>query len=462
MNEIKHKEVPGMFEGGMYGLLARLSLPILAGMVVQLLYNIVDTAFISLIDKSDPSYIGGTGMVFPLIFFAISLASGIMTGVGSVVARAIGEKNHGALNKAADSALAMGFGLGAIILVVGYFTAEPLVKMLGADGDYYTHGLAYLRYMLPFAALMVALHAVAGIFQGEGKMNRIMVAMMIGTVCNIILDPVFIFVLDLGVRGAALASVAGQSIAFMYVLSALGAEDNAVRVEWKLSHVSFKLMGDIATVGFPMALSQMAMALSMVFFNRIIIDIDKQAMAAFALVGRFDQAVLMPIFALSSAMITVVGQNAGRGSFGRVRLAWKSGVILGGGVVFLLALTHIVIAPWLYRSFSDVPAVIDYCVRQTRILEFSFLFAVIGIIGRSVFQAIGHPFPALILTVVRTLAIGVPLAALFAYTFDMDINGVYFGLLTGNVLTACVGLLWISSALRRLEKGELEVVSTKA
>jgi len=138
-------------------------------------------------------------------------------------------------------------------------------------------------------------------------------------------------------------------------------------------------------------------------------------MTAFTLVGRFDQGVLMPIFALSSAMITTVGQNAGRGNFQRIRVAWKSGLLLSGGVVRILAFVHILAAPYLYHYFSEVPEVVSYCVTQTRILELSFLFAVIGIIGRSVFQAIGYPLPA-ILTIIRTLAIGFPLAYLFTFT----------------------------------------------
>lgn len=462
MNEKQLKEIPGMFDGNIYRLLTRLSLPILTGMVVQLLYNITDTFFISLIDKNDPSYIGGTGMVFPLLFFAISLASGIMTGVGSVVARAIGEKNHVSLNKAADSAFALGMFLSLLILGTGLLFAKPLVSMLGAQGAYFERGLVYFKYMVPFAALMVALHAVAGIFQGEGKMKRIMTAMMIGTVVNVILDPIFIFVLKWEVRGAALASVAGQLIAFIYVLVSIGAKDNIVQIKWSVKDISFKLMGEIIVIGFPMALGQMAMAISMVLFNHILIKIDQQAMAAFTLVGRFDQGVLMPIFALSSAMITVVGQNAGRGNFQRIREAWKGGIIMSGVVVCVLALIHIVAAPYLYRSFSEVQSVVDYCVRQTRILEFSFIFAVVGIIGRSVFQAIGYPMPALILTIIRTLAIGFPLAYLFTFTFDMKVNGVYYGMLIGNMCTAVLGLLWISSALSRLEKGTLKVVATSA
>lgn len=454
-----NKDIPGMFEGNMYRLLIRLSLPILTGMGVQILYTVADTFFISLIDKADPSYIGGTGLVFPILFFAMSIASGIMTGVGSVVARSIGEKNERSLNRAAESSLAMGLVLSVIIMAVMYLFSEPLVKMLGATDDYYRHGLTYLRYLIPFMGIMIVIHAIGGIFQGEGKMHYIMIAMLIGTVCNLILDPVFILIFHWGIKGAALASVIGQFAGFVYAISVLGSKKNTVRIEWKMKNIDVKLIRDIAVIGFPMALGQMAMAVAIMMFNRILLSVDKNAMTAFTLVGRFDQAVLMPVFALSSAMITVVGQNVGRGNIQRIRIAWKSGVVLAGAVVLILATLHILLAPIVYRFFTDVPSVLQYCITQTRILEYSFLFAVFGIIGRSVFQAIGYPIPALILTIIRTLAVSFPLAYMFVFAFNMNASGVYWGMLIGNASTAIIGLIWIASVIKRLEKGTLRAVA---
>jgi putative MATE family efflux protein len=459
MNENVNKDIPGMFEGNMYRLLVRLSLPILTGMGVQILYTVADTFFISLIDKSDPSYIGGTGLVFPILFFAMSIASGMMTGVSSVVARAIGEKNEKSLNRAAESSLAMGVVLSVIIMTAVFMGAEPLVRMLGATGDYYRHGLTYLLYLVPFMGLMVVIHSIGGIFQGEGRMKYIMIAMVIGTICNLILDPVFILIFRWGVKGAAIASVIGQFASFMYALSILGSKKNTVRIAWKVKNIDFKLIRDIAVIGFPMALGQMAMALAIMMFNRILLSVDKNAMAAFTLVGRFDQGVLMPVFALSSAMITVVGQNVGRGNIQRVRIAWKSGLVLAGGIVLVLATLHILLAPVVYRFFTDVPSVLQYCITQTRVLEYSFIFAVFGIIGRSVFQAIGYPIPALILTIVRTLAVSFPLAYMFVFAFNMQASGVYFGMLIGNASTAIVGLLWITSVVKHLENGTLRAVA---
>jgi Na+-driven multidrug efflux pump len=124
-----------------------------------------------------------------------------------------------------------------------------------------------------------------------------------------------------------------------------------------------------------------------------------------------------------------------------------------------LASIHILIAPFLYRFFSDVPTVIYYCVLQTRVLELSFICAVFGIIGRAVFQAIGYPLPALALTIIRTLAIGFPFAYFFTFTLNMHANGVYYGMLVGNIATAIVGLLWISFVIKRLENGTLKAVA---
>lgn len=454
-----NKDIPGMFEGNMYKLLVRLSLPILTGMGVQILYTVADTFFIGLIDKNDPSYIGGTGLVFPILFLAMSIAAGIMTGVSSVVARAIGEKNEKSLNRAAESSLAMGGVLAVIIMAAMYFYAQPLVKALGATGDFYRHGLTYLVYLIPFIGLMIVIHAIGGIFQGEGRMQYIMIAMVIGTIVNLILDPVFILLFHWGIKGAAIASVIGQAAGFVYALIMLGSKKNSVRIEWKVENIDLKLIRDIMIIGFPMALGQMAMALAIMLFNRILLSVDKNAMAAFTLVGRFDQAVLMPVFALSSSMITVVGQNVGRGNIQRIRIAWKSGVVLAGAVVLVLATLHILLAPVVYRFFTDVPSVLQYCIIQTRILEYSFLCAVFGIIGRSVFQAIGYPIPALILTIVRTLAVSFPLAYLFVFAFNMQASGVYWGMLIGNASTAVIGIIWITSVIKRLENGTLRAVA---
>ena len=454
------KTIPGMFDGPVLPLIARLSAPIFAGMLFQILYNITDTIWISRIDLADPSYVGGTGIVFPIIFLAIALSQGIVVGISSLVARGIGEKNLGVLNRAAESGLLLAVIFSAFFIVFGYLFDDLLIDLLGASGDYRVHALEYFRYILPAAVLMFVGGVFNGILQGEGLMKYVMKGMIIGTVGNIVLDPVFIFLLDMKVPGAAIATVIAQGIAVLYVVGVFLRKKTMVPVTWRLRDAHGPTIGRIAAVGLPAALGQTVMSLSFLFLNRIVVSIDPLALTAFSICGRFDQVVFMPIFAVGSALITMIGQNAGRKRYDRVREIWRQAVVVSLLIVLILATMMILLAPVIYPFFSSVDEVIRYAVLQTRIMEYTFLLAVIGILGRSVFQAIGHPLPALMLTLLRLVIIALPAVYVFVYVFDMGIYGVWFGLMTGNATTAVVGLFWIRSALGRLEAGTLRLAKT--
>ena len=143
--DLKNKEIRGMFDGPILPLIIKLSAPIFAGMIFHLLYNITDTMWISRIDLSDPSYVGGTGIVFPIIFLFIAFSNGITVGISSLVARGIGERNTAFLNRASESGLAIAIVLGAIVVISGYIFDESILHMLGAEGDFFIHGLEYFR-----------------------------------------------------------------------------------------------------------------------------------------------------------------------------------------------------------------------------------------------------------------------------------------------------------------------------
>jgi len=443
------KEIPGIFEGPILKTLSKLAFPIFAGMVFQLAYNITDTIWISRIDLGDPSYVGGVGLVFPIIFIAIAIGSGILIGTSSLVARAIGRKDTGILNRTAESSLVIAGVFSLFMFVLGYGLGDRLVGLLGAFGDYRVHALEYLYYITPGAVVMFLLHAFNGILQGEGLMKKVMVAMIIGTVANIILDPVFIFVLKLNVRGAAIATCLAQFLALGYVVSVFLRGQAQVKIEWRVRNIDFAVIKEIAGVGLPQTLSQVLMSLGFLIFNRIVVGIDPLALTAFSLVGRFDQVVLIPIFAISSALLTMMGQNWGRGIHERVKRIWRTGLLSGGVVVASLAAIMVSVAPFIYPFFSGLDEVVRYAVIQTRIMEFSFVLAVAGILARSAFQAMGNPLPALVITALRLLGIAVPAVYLYVFVFDWGIYGVFLGIITGNAVGAIIGLLWVPRSMAK-------------
>jgi putative MATE family efflux protein len=449
-----------MFDGPVLKLLLRLASPIFFGMVFQLLYSVTDTIWISRIDLADPSYVGGTGIIFPFLFMAIALSQGIIVGTSSLVARAIGERNTAVLDRAADGGLAVGTVVAVAMAIPTYLFSAGILRLLGAEGDYLIHGVEYLRFIVPAGVLMFVSSALFGVLQGEGLMRYMMIAMIIGTAANIVLDPIFIFALQLGVRGAAAATSVSQCLAVAFIVSVFARRKTQVPVHWKIANVDWRTIKKILAVGLPQSAGQIFLALSFFLFNRVVVSIDPLALTAFSLCGRLDQAVLMPIFAVGAALITMIGQNAGRGNFQRVREIWWKSLFAAAAVVAVTAAALVLLAPRIYPFFSDLQQVVRYAVLQTRIVEFTFVFAVAGILSRSFFQAIGHPLPALLITTSRLLLLSVPAMLLYVYVLDFGIYGVWLGLITGNVLAAGVSVLWTARTLKLLREGRLKAAGS--
>jgi Na+-driven multidrug efflux pump len=241
-------------------------------------------------------------------------------------------------------------------------------------------------------------------------------------------------------------------MAGVYVVRFFLMKKTSVQVRWKLKNADFGIMRKIAEVGFPQTVGMITMALSFLFFNRIVVSIDPLALTAFSICGRFDQVIIFPVLAISSSLITMTGQNYGRKNYSRVENIWKTGLLLSIGVVVFLAALLFVFAPKIYPFFSDVEQVVWYAVRQTRIVEFFFAFGAVSVIARAVFQAMGRPMPALVITVARLAGIAIPMAYIYVYVFDLGIYGVWFGIITGNVLAAIISILWLGGRMKRMNR----------
>ena len=380
MNE-KRNEIQGIYEGPLRPVILKLAIPIFLGMIVQVAYNVTDTFWVSRIDLSDPSYMGGTAIVFPLIFFFMALGNGLTVGVSSMVARAIGERNTKILSTTAESGLFIGAILSILTLLLVLPYSSQILIRLGARGDYYTHGYEYLKYIIPAGPAVFIIAIFNGILQGEGLMKYVMNSMMIGTVLNIILDPVFIFLLDMNVKGAALATCIAQFIALIYIVMIFVRNKSSIKVEWSIKSIKPKTIKEIIAIGLPQSFALIIMSASFLIFNRIVISIDELALTAFALCGRFEQLMLMPGFAIGAAIVTVVGQNVGRGNYDRIGATMKEAWIMGLISVGVLTGLMVAFAPFIFAPFTNVEKVLWYAVTQYRMLGITYLGALIGITG---------------------------------------------------------------------------------
>ena len=446
-----------IFEGPIRPVLIKLSLPIFLGMMVQVVYNVTDTFWVARIDLTDPSYMGGTAIVFPLIFFFMALGNGLQVGVSSLVARAIGENNSKILSTTAESGILIGFLLSIFSLAITLPFSSQILSGLGAEGNYYIHGLEYFKFIIPAAPIIFFSVIFSGILQGEGLMKYVMNSMIIGTILNIILDPIFIFMLKLDVRGAALATVIAQGVAMIYIITVFVRNKSSIKIDWSISNIKTNTIKDIMAIGLPQSFSLILMSLSFFIFNTIVIGIDELALTAFALCGRFEQIMLMPAFAIGAAIVTIVGQNSGRGNFKRIRKTMNEAWLLGLITVGILTGIMVIFAPWIFKPFTNVEKVLWYAVMQYRILGVSYLAALVGITGRSFFQAIGYPLPALFLTLLRLILIALPVMAVLVYIFNLGMFGVWIGLAVASLISMFVAFFWVGRTINRLESGEITI-----
>ena len=448
--ESEDRKNPSLYEGPVLGQIVRLALPVFLGMISQVLYTITDTIWISRIDMNDPSLVGGVGITFPLFMLVVAFGSGILIGTSSLVARSKGAGDRFVLTRVTESGFAVALSITVPLVVLLYLYDESILTALGARGDYLTNAGEYLRFMIPAGALMLLGNVFNGILMGEGHMKQVMAAVIIATVSNICLDPLFIFRLGMGVRGAGAATILSQLIASVYILSFFTKGRTSVAVRWRPRHVTLSVMRRIVAVGFPQIAGQMSVSAGYLVFNRIVSGLDPQALTAFAICTRFDQVLLIPILSIGTALITMIGQNYGRGNYARIRVIWRAGLILAICTVAFLATTIFFAAPLLYRFFSDVDAVVRYAVSQTRVVEFSFIPVAAAVLARSSFQALDRPVPGLVINVMRSIGIGVPVSLLLVLVFDFGIPGVWLGIAAGNGITAVVSLLWMRKTLYRV------------
>lgn len=428
----------------------RLSLPILGGMAIHTLYSVVDMMFVGWVG---PDAVTALAFNMPLVFMAYGMTMGLATGVTAVVARAIGARDKARADNTAEHALVLGLILGLTVSAVGLLWGSRLLGMLGAVGNINALAWTYFHVIcwgLVFSALSAFFR---GILAGEGDTIRPMMIMGTGMVLNIILDPILIFGLGQGVRGAALATVASQVVVcaiFIYLVFLR----RSTYVTFKLRHFRFRavIMTAIFRIGIPASLSFVFMSLGQAAYNRILSSYSQYAVAAYQIAGRVEMIYLMPVIAIATGVVTLAGMFFGAGEFGRLReiIHYAIGRCLMMGLAAIMLIYPL--APVVMTIFKPSEEILTYGITYLRIVIIVFPLAPIGIISGRVMQAMGKGLPFMVLSFLRVLAVGAPLAAGFTYVLHKPIEWVWFAMISGSAVSMVVGVLWLRSALRRAER----------
>ena len=439
-----------------------LAIPIMLGMGIQTLYNLVDMIFIGRLGGQS---ITGIAFNMPLFFLVLGLTMGLGTGVTASIARFIGQNNKKEADNSAEHAIFMAVVISLFLSSLGLLFGERILSLFGAEGEILSIGWEYLHVMCVGMPFMIFSGFFRSILAGEGDMKLPMMVAGLGTVLNIILDPIFIFDLEnygglgfgLGVAGAAMATVISQVIVFCVFIYMLFVKKHSY-ITFRLKDFSFSsdIIWDIVKVGLPASLSMVVMAIGQGVFNKILIHFSADTVAAYQVAGRLDMLVFLPIFSIAASLTTLVGMFFGAKEYDILRFTIKYGIISAFCITVLSSVLIYLFADLAVGFFTDDELIISIAVTFLKLFAFVYPLISVGITTGRVLQGLGKGLPVLVITIVRVLGVSAPLAFLFIFYMGKPVEWVWYSMMISTIVAFTIAVIWLLSTIRKLPTVELD------
>lgn len=420
-----------------------IGIPIFVSQLILNIYNIVDTMWVARIDRLNPVYVSAVGTLTALFVYANGIVLGCQVGVTIFLSRALGGKREELYDKVFPSALVLTFSGAALILGVLYGFAEPLVNFFNQGRtDLYELSLRYYLAFVPSIALAVFAAGFSALFVARGHTKIIMFATLFATLLNFILDPIFIFPLKMGIMGAGVATSISQGCVAIFLLTILIVRHKEYYVNLHLGNISLKVIGSFAKYGFTMSLNLFGIGTSILLLYHLFITKYASAFPTVAIYMRFDALLIVPMIAISSAFVPILGQNLEAGFTDRIRELWWGAHKVG---VICFAVELIVMlscGPFLFHIFSEVPSIIALTIFFSRIALIGYFAAISNFLTRSLYQVMGFFYKSLFFGVLRSLLLVTGFALIAGYVFDATVKWVFFAEVLGNFTAGLVSLIF--------------------
>lgn len=425
-----------ILNGKMSKVILILAGPIMLNNIIQSIYNLTDTYFVGQLGSTE---MAAMTLVFPVIFFFMSIGMGINIAGTSLISQYIGDKKKDEATKVAGEILTISFLISIGLGIPGGIAAPYIIKLMGGSGQLLTIATQFLRTMLFGMPTLFLFLAFTAIKQGQGDTVTPMKYTAVSVGLNIILDPIFIFTLDFGVQGAAFATILSRGIFAAYAIYTLFFHRNGIVIEKKDLILDRNIL-KLIKIGIPSSIGQSMAAFGFMFLNGFIISFGQTTLAAFGIGNRINSLVLMPAMGIGNALATIVGQNLGANQIDRAKKAVKTSAGLStlfliiGGVIFFPLI------PIVLKIFSDDPLVINQGITYLRLITLSLPLMGFFQIFIGTFQGSGHTIYAMILMIGRLWALRLPMIMLFKYYTNWGSNSVWYAMVLSNGFTVLIGL----------------------
>lgn len=430
-------------------LILTMSLPIMISMLVQALYNIVDSMFVARVSEAA---LAAVSLCYPIQMIMVAVACGTGVGINALLSRYLGEKKQEKASQVAMHGLFCAICNWLVFAVIGLFFSEAFLRLFSDDVQIIMMGISYMQICTICSFGVFVQITYERIMQSTGNTIYNMVIQGVGALINIILDPIFIFGLGpvpaLGTAGAAIATVIGQIVAMFLGIIITQKKIREIQLSVRGFHLDGMLMKAMYRIAIPAILMQSIMSFMTVMMNMILAPFSEMAVSVFSIYYKLQQFVFMAVLGMNNALIPILSYNYGANQMERIRegirfALWMSCVIMAiGTVVFQLFPTQ------LLYLFDAKETLLSIGIPALRTISVSFVFAGISMVLCSVFQALGSPNHSLLVTLLRQMVILLPLAYGFSSAFGLDMCWWSFPIT--EVLCALLSLYLLRSVQKRV------------
>ena len=429
-------------------LLAGMAIPMMISMLVQALYNVVDSVFVSRISENA---FNAVGLAFPLQNLMIAVGAGTAVGINALLSRSLGEKKQDMADRAAGTGIFLSLCSAVVFALIGIFLSRPFfMAQAKTVPEIVEMGTAYTRICLGLSVGLFCQFCFERLLQSTGRTMLSMVTQLIGAIINIILDPVFIFGLcgmpKMGVTGAAVATVLGQFVGALLAILLNLKYNPEIRIRLRLIRWDKPVVREIYRVGVPSIVMQSIGSVMTFGMNKILFVFTPTATAVFGAYFKIQSFIFMPVFGLNNGMVPIISYNYGARKPERVKKTIRLSITAAICLMLIGLALFELIPGTLLTLFNATDRMRKIGIPAFRIIAIHFLFAGFCIVSGSVFQAIGNPLHALINSVCRQLVVLLPAAWLLAQTGKLEM--VWFCFPIAEIFSFTLSAIFLRKTLR--------------
>lgn len=429
-------------KGEMYKVLLNLSIPIMINSIIQTLYNLVDGIWVS---KISSVHFAATSFVWPINFLFVALGIGLSVAGTSLLSQLLGAGMYKKAKEYTSQLMVSSFLLSIVFVLAGLITSPYIIKLMGGEGDFADLANTYLIISFLDLPFMFLYFNINSIMNAQGNTITPTILSGISALLNVVLDPIFIFTFDMGIAGAAWATVLSRVVLALLGLKIIFMWDNDLKPEFRRFKFDKDILKEILRVGLPASIGQTGASIGFMALNGFIVSYGTATLAAFGMVNRVTNLVMQPAMGVGAALTAVVGQNLGASRLDRAResfikaskIALYIGII-GGTFIFIF---NKQIVNFFIQS-KDEPEVIIQSMNYMKFVAFSMPLMGMFSVFQGIFQGSGKTKYSMAMEVGRLWIVRLPMILIFKNFSDFGPTGIWFSMSFSNLIVCLYGL-WI-------------------